>query len=73
MKKLIFASILGLGLIAFTGCTTGNNADTGMKCQAGKCQTGKCKGAKKCTAGSKCGDAKKVAKKCQSGKCGEGK
>ena len=71
MKKLIFASILGLALVAFTGCTTGNDANAGMKCQAGKCQTGKCKGAKKCAASGKCDSAKKVAKKCAASKCGK--
>ena len=71
MKKLIFASILGLALVAFTGCTTGNDANAGMKCQAGKCQTGKSKDAKKCAASGKCGSAKKVAKKCAAGKCGK--
>ena len=73
MKKLIFSSLVGLALIAFTGCTTGDDAEAGMKCQAGKCQTGKCKGApdtaKKCGT-SKCGDAKKVVAKCSGGKCG---
>ncbi len=69
MKKLIFSSLVGLALIAFTGCTTGS--DAGMKCQAGKCQSGKCKGAKKCATSSKCGNAKKVAKKCAAGKCGK--
>ena len=50
MKKLIFASILGLALVAFTGCTTSDNANMGAKCSA----SGKCSGAKKC-AGGKCG------------------
>ena len=48
MKKLIFSSLVGLALVAFTGCTTGNDA------KAAKCQSGKCDGAKKCAAG-KCG------------------
>jgi len=68
MKKLIFSSLVGLALIAFTGCTTGDEADAGMKCQAGKCQTGKCKGAPDTV--KKCGDAKKVVAKCSGGKCG---
>ena len=62
MKKLIFSSLVGLALIGFTGCTTGDDAKAGMKCQAGKCQAGKCKGAPL--------TAKKVAKKCGDGKCG---
>jgi len=66
MKKLIFSSLVGLALVAFTGCTTGNDAS------ASKCQSGKCDGAKKCQASGKCGDAKKAAKKCDSaGKCGK--
>ena len=56
-KKLIFSSLVGLALIGFTGCTTGDDANAGMKCQAGKC-----KGAPL--------TAKKVAKKCGDGKCG---
>lgn len=62
MKKLIFGSLLGLALIAFTGCTNGSDAG------ASKCQSGKCDGAAKCS-GDK---AKETAKKCQaSGKCGK--
>jgi len=67
MKKLIFSSLIGLALVAFTGCygpTADTTAET-QKCQAGKCGEGKC--------GT---DTKKVetpAKKCQAGKCGEGK
>ncbi len=71
MKKLIFSSLVGLALVAFTGCTTGNDTS------AAKCQSSKCDGAKKCQASGKCGDAKKVAKKCNTtkkcsaGKCGK--
>jgi hypothetical protein len=61
MKKLIFTSILGLALVAFTGCTTSDNANVGEKCSA----SGKCDSAKKV--------AKKVAKKCTSSKCSSGK
>ena len=65
MKKLIFTALVGLSMVAFTGCTTGNDAkaNTSAKCSAsGKCSTsGKC-------------SAKKVAKKCSaSGKCSSGK
>ncbi len=67
MKKLIFSSLLGFALVAFTGCTTGNDASVS-----------KCNGAKKCQSNSKCGDAKQAAKKCDStkkcassGKCGK--
>ena len=71
MKKLIFTALVGLAMVGFTGCTTGNDA------AASKCQSGKCDGAKKCQASGKCGDAKKVAKKCDgakkcaAGKCGK--
>lgn len=62
MKNLIFSSLVGLALVAFTGCTNGSDAETA------KCQSGKCDGAKKC-AGDKKSDA---AKKCDaSGKCGQ--
>jgi len=61
MKKLIFGSLLGFALIAFTGCTDSNDA-TVAKCQSGKCDSAK-KMDKKCQSG-KCGDAKKAAKKC---------
>lgn len=65
MKKLIFSSIIGLALIAFTGCTNGNDADTGAKCQSSKCQSNKAKS-------SKCsGDKKSTAKCSSSGKCGK--
>jgi len=68
MKKLIFTALVGLAMVAFTGCTTGSDAETSkcqsgkcqtaQKCDAGKCQAGKCKGApsaKKCAASGKCG------------------
>lgn len=57
MKKLIFTSILGLALVAFTGCTTSNDTNMGVKCSAS----------------GKCDSAKKVAKKCAAGKCAGGK
>ena len=61
MKKLIFSSLLGLALVAFTGCTNGSDAG------ASKCQSGKCDSAKKCD-----GAAKETAAKCQaSSKCGK--
>ena len=61
MKKLIFSALLGLAMVAFTGCTSGNDAETEAKCSA----SSKCDGAKKC-------DASKTAKKCDSsGKCGK--
>ena len=62
MKNLIFSSLVGLALVAFTGCTNGSDAETA------KCQSGKCDGAKKC-AGDKKSD---TAKKCDSSaKCGK--
>ena len=63
MKNILFASLLGLGMIAFTGCTGGDDANV-AKCQSGKCDSAK-KADKKC-GGGKCGDAKKTAKKCGS-------
>ena len=63
MKKLIFSSLLGLALVAFTGCTSGNDADAGAKCSG----SSKCDGAKKCDGAAKC-DADKTAKKCDAGK-----
>jgi hypothetical protein len=54
MKNIIFSSIVGFALIAFTGCTTGNDVET-AKCQAsGKCANAK-KMTKKCASGAKCG------------------
>ena len=67
MKKIIVGSLLGLALLAFTGCTDEKDA-TVSKCQAGKCDSAKAK-SHKCQsgdAGSKCGAEKKVAKKCGS-------
>ena len=61
MKKLLFGSLLGLALIAFTGCTDNNDAQV-AKCQSGKCDSAK-KTDKKCGDG-KCDAAKKSAKKC---------
>jgi len=46
MKKLLFGSLLGLALIAFTGCTDNKNAEV-AKCQSGKCSSAK-KASKKC-------------------------
>lgn len=69
MKKLIFSSLVGLALVAFTGCSHGNDAEVS------KCQSGKCDGAKKCDGASKC-DGNKVATKCDGAssaveKCGK--
>ncbi len=69
MKKLIFSSLVGLALVAFTGCTNGSDAETE------KCQSGKCDGSKKCDGAQKC-DAKTPSKKCDAAssaveKCGK--
>ncbi len=69
MKKLLFGSLLGLALIAFTGCTDSKDAEV-AKCQSGKCDSAKGK-THKCQAGdtagkSKCGSDKKVLNKCGS-------
>jgi len=66
MKKLIFTTLVGLAMIGFTGCTTGDDAAADAKCSAGD----KCASSKKCASSGKC-DAKKVAKKCAAGKCGK--
>ncbi len=63
MKKLIFSSLIGFALIAFTGCTYDKEAPV-TKCQSGKCDSAK-KVDKKCQSG-KCGDAKQASKKCGS-------
>jgi len=68
-KKLIFSSLVGLALIAFTGCTTDGDAKTEAKCSSSKCQDDK--KTTKCGTNSKYGDAKKVATKCSGGKCGK--
>jgi len=65
-KKLIFSSLVGLALVAFTGCTDGDKAEVGTKCSSSKCQGDK--KASKCGTSSKCGDAKKVVAKCSGGK-----
>jgi len=60
MKNLIFTGLVGLAMVAFTGCTTGGDAAAGTKCSSSK----------KCASSGKCA-AKKAAKKCaSSGKCG---
>lgn len=58
MKKIIFSSLIGLALVAFTGCTNSDNAEAEAKCSA----SSKCDGATKCS-GDK---AKEVATKCDS-------
>ncbi len=60
MKKILLGSLVGLALVAFTGCTDSKDATVGSKCQSGKCQ-----GDKKTdkTMAKKCGDAKAAAKK----------
>lgn len=66
MKNLVWSALFGLALIAFTGCTTGNNTEAGAKCSSSKCAS-----AKKCSAGTKCSadKAKDMATKCSAGKC----
>lgn len=67
MKKLIFTALVGLAMVAFTGCTTADDAKVGAKCAA----SGKCVSSKKCAAGGKCtGNKAKAAKCAASGKCG---
>jgi len=66
MKQLIFSTLVGIALMAFTGCTKWNETMGGTKCSSSKCDGSKME--KKCA--SKCGDAK-MSKKCASStKCG---
>ena len=58
MKKLIFSSLIGFAMLAFTGCTKNYDTETEAKCSA----SSKCDGATKCS-GDK---AKEVATKCDS-------
>ena len=58
MKHILFATIIGLGLVSLSGCTDSKDASVS------KCQSGKCDSAKKMD--KKCGDAKKASKKCGS-------
>jgi len=67
MKNLLFGALVGTALIAFTGCTNGDDAQMGAKCQSGKCQSGKCQADKAKAKAAKCG-GKKSASKCQSAK-----
>jgi hypothetical protein len=51
LKKILFTSLLGLAMVAFTGCTDGKDTATG-KCDSAKevktkCGEGKCDSAKK--------------------------
>ncbi|MGC9351560.1 MAG: hypothetical protein ACP5D3_06185 [Sulfurovum sp.] len=40
LRNILFTSLLGLAMVAFTGCTDGKDAATG-KCNAGKCDSAK--------------------------------
>ena len=59
MKKVLFGSLIGLSLIAFTGCTDSKDVEVASKCQSGKCQGDK-------TMSKKSTDAKAASKKCGS-------
>ena len=63
MKKILFSSLLAVGLIAMTACTSTNNS--GMNASVNKCAT-------KCGSSDKCKGSKKMKKsvKCAAGKCG---
>lgn len=45
MKKLITSLLIGLAMVAFTGCTKNRDAETAAKCSA----SSKCDGATKCS------------------------
>jgi len=64
MKKMIFASVVGLALVGFTGCMSGM--------MGGKCAgSSKCEASGKCASSGKCSGSTSSAKKCaSSGKCG---
>ncbi len=57
MKKLIFSALVGLGLVAFTGCATkSSDAEATAKCDsAKKVQCAADKTPTKCSASGKCG------------------
>ena len=58
MKNLLFSALLGLALVSFTGCTKGNDADTGAKCSSANKCSGDMNGDKsnkKCSTNLKCG------------------
>lgn len=60
MKKILFASLVALSLVAFVGCNgTGTASVEGAK--SAKCGEGKCGTDKKTM---KCGAEKKTAAKC---------
>jgi len=59
MKKILFGSLIGLSLIALSGCTDAKDAEVASSAQSGKCQGDK-------TMAKKCGDAKAASKKCGS-------
>jgi len=62
MKKLLFTVLLGLAMLALTGCGEDEKPETpAMKCEAGKCGATMEKDTiptKKSTAESKCGEGK---------------
>ncbi|MCO4844788.1 MAG: hypothetical protein KC427_02095 [Sulfurovum sp.] len=62
MKKLLFTVLLGLAMLALTGCGEDEKPETpAMKCEAGKCGTAMEKTAvppTKPTDDAKCGEGK---------------
>ncbi len=62
MKQLLFSGLLGLAMLALTGCGEDKKPETPvMKCEAGKCGTAMEKTevpTQKCTADAKCGEGK---------------
>ena len=41
LKKVLFSSLIGLALVAFTGCGTESPATGAAKCGEGKCDSAK--------------------------------
>ena len=58
MKKLIVSLLIGLAMVAFTGCTKNSDADAAAKCSA----SGKCSGDNAKEAIPKCGQSGKYGK-----------
>jgi len=65
MKKILFAAMLSVAVLGFTGCA---DKELTSEAKSAKCGSGKCGGDKK--AASKCGSGKCGASKESSSKCG---
>ena len=62
MKKIIFASVVGLALLGFTGCMSG--------IMGGKCMgSDKCESSDKCASSGKCSGEDKSEETADESKC----